>query len=492
VTAIESSELDQSGLGLRQYLDVLRRRKWIVLAVVAVAVAAAAVLSFLQDSTYEAEMKVVVGQEGTLIQTEVLGSATQTLAATMADLLQSNVVAERVIDQLGLDTTPEKLLDDVGVSINPETAVLNVSVLDTDRGRAREIVATMGTIFQELVRERFGSQQVAEGQTRLSATIWDPAHVNPDRVAPKPIRNMAIAGVLGLLLGVLGAFLRDHFDRVLRTREAVERSFGLPVIGQIPFQRARRRDRDRRAIFWSDFGEGAESFRALRANLQYLAVKRPLRTILVTSASPEQGKTTVAANLGVAIASSGASVAVIEGDLRRPRLDDAFGVVPGAPGLTSVLVGTADPERAVMPIELSSRSDGRLSFLPSGPLPPNPTELLSSMQMRDLLDQLVVSHDYVVVDSPPMLLVADALELARVVDGVILVVRRNHASSDDARELRALVERLDIHLVGVVFTDVEPLGSYGTYGDQPRAEPPRREEPIPEPEARASGVREEF
>jgi capsular exopolysaccharide synthesis family protein len=283
------------------------------------------------------------------------------------------------------------------------------------------------------------------------------------------VRNVAIAAVLGLILGLLAAFLREYFDRGLRSREKVEQAFGLPVIGQVPFEQ-RRRKRNQRAVVWDGFGEIAESYRALRANLQYLAVKRPLRTILVTSASPAQGKTTVTANLALAIARSGASTIALEGDLRRPRLDEAFGVPNDGPGLTSVLVGSAEFDMAVQEVPLpvgrdgSSREVGRLSLLPSGPLPPNPSELLSSMQMRKLLDRLGVSYDYVLIDSPPLLLVADALELARMVDGVVLVVRNNHATTDEARELRALVERLDIHLVGAVFSDIAPLGSYGTYG----------------------------
>jgi tyrosine-protein kinase len=327
-------------------------------------------------------------------------------------------------------------------------------------------------VFAQLVKDRFGRGVAATATSPasppLTVTIFDPAHVLPDKVSPKPVRNILIAGILGLVLGLLAAFLRDHFDRGLRTREMVERAFGVPVIGQIPF--AKLKKKDRRVVFWQGFGEVAESFRALRANLQYLAVKRPLRTILITSASPQQGKTTVAANLALAIARSGATTIVLEGDLRRPRLDDAFDTSPHGPGLTSVLVGALEPDEVIVDVSMpvvplpeggtGGERQGRLSFLPSGPQPPNPSELLSSLQMTKLLDRLALSYDYVVIDSPPVLLVADALELARMVDGVIIVVRRNSASTDEARELRALVERLGINLLGVVFTDVAPAGLY--------------------------------
>jgi receptor protein-tyrosine kinase len=270
----------------------------------------------------------------------------------------------------------------------------------------------------------------------------------------------------------------------------VEQEFGVPVIGQIPF--AKLRKRDRRVVFWQGFGEVAESFRALRANLQYLGVQRPLRTILITSASPQQGKTTVSANLALAIARSGATTIVLEGDLRRPRLDDAFDTLANGVGLTSVLVGAVDVDEAIVDVAMPLSSDapshgereGRLSFLPSGPQPPNPSELLSSVPMTKLLDRLALEYDYVLIDSPPVLVVSDALELARHVDGVLLVVRRNHASRDEARELRALVERLGINLLGVVFTDVAPAGiHYGGYRDKMETTAGKRDERPLEPVA---------
>lgn len=475
----EASETQQTGLGLRHQLDVVRRRKWIVVSVLAVAVGAAALFSTIQRPTYRAESKILIGQGDALPSPTSAGQITQTYTATMADLLRSNDLAGRVIARLRLDKTPEDLLKEVSVSINPQTSVIKVSVDDHSAALARKINAAIGAVFSQLVKERLGKGTPAVAGAPaippVTATIWDPAHILPGKVAPQPVRNVLIAGILGLILGLVTAFLRDHFDRGLRTREMVEQEFGVPVIGQIPF--AKLRKKDRRVVFWQGFGEVAESFRALRANLQYLGVQRPLRTILITSASPQQGKTTVSANLALAIARSGATTIVLEGDLRRPRLDHAFDTPSNGAGLTSVLVGAVDIDEAIvdvaMPSALSSEAtthserEGRLSFLPSGPQPPNPSELLSSIPMTKLLDRLALAYDYVLIDSPPVLVVADALEVARQVDGVLLVVRRNHASRDEARELRALVERLGINLLGVVFTDVAPAGvHYGGYRDK--------------------------
>jgi capsular exopolysaccharide synthesis family protein len=464
---MSAPESDQAAApGLRHYADVVRRRKWLIALVTAIAAAAALAVSMLQPEIHRATTKIVIGQGNSLFQPQ-FGNAFQPFTATARELVESNVVADAVIDELGLERSPEQLLSDVSVSINPETAVLAIEVRDEDAEQARAIAQALGEEFSALFNDQFGGN-AAGGSEPLTATVWDPARIDPTPVSPRPVRNVAVALVLGLVLGLVAAFLREHFDRALRTREEVERAFGLPVIGQVPFGK-KRRDAER-AIYWNSFGEGAEAFRALRANLQYLAVKRPLRTILVASASPEQGKTTVTANLAVAIARSGATAVAVEGDLRRPRLDEALGAPVTGTGLTSVLVGSSDLDAAVVTVPLPD-DEGEVAVLPSGPLPPNPSELLSSMQMSTLLEQLAGTYDFVLVDSPPLLLVSDALELARIVDGVVLVVRRNHATTDEARELRALVERLGVQLVGVVLADVEKLGTYGTYGDRVEGPP---------------------
>jgi capsular exopolysaccharide synthesis family protein len=482
---IDASPTDTSGnspgLGLRHYLDVIGRRKLTVVSVLALCLGAAAAYSLLQSSTYRATTKIVIGQ-GQGLFSPTLANAFQPFSTTMSDLLKSNVVARKVIANLGLRESEESLLHKITVSIKPESSALTVSVKDHNRFRARRIAENVGTVFSALVRERFGTATpVGAGQPSLpplTATIWDPAHIDPERVSPRPTRDLAVAGVLGLILGLLAGFLRDHFDRALRSREAIEEGFGVPVIGQIPLEvRGHRPGTFRSSLF----GQTGEAYRAVRANLQYLAVQRPLRTILITSPAPQQGKTTVTANLAFAIARSGASTVAVEADLRRPRLTEYFGLDGQQPGLTSVLVGEAELSDATRPVpllaaegmETDEPADGQLAFVPSGPLPPNPSELLSSKQMSTLLERLMKTYDHVLIDSPPLLLVADALELARVVDGVVMVVRQDRTTKDEAREIRALIERLDIHLVGTVVTGAPAISAY--YGEYaPRRAPTRR------------------
>jgi capsular exopolysaccharide synthesis family protein len=477
-------------IGLHYYLDVVWRRKLIILTVFVLAVGAALLRSLSQQPTYRAQTTIVVGQAGGLVQPQN-ANAIQPFSATMKELLTSTIVARGVIQSLGLRTTPESLLGKVSVSANPQSAALKVSVVDTSAKGAEAIARQIGREFSRLVVRRFrsGASKASSRDTPpLTAVVWDPAHILPGKLSPTPARDAVIAGVLGGILGLLAAFLRDQFGRTLRTREEIEDAFRAPVIGQIPT--VARRQRSRRPVLWGERREFVEAFGTLRANLQYLGVSQPVGKVLVTSPSPQVGKTTVSGYLAAAIAESDSSVVIVETDLRRPQLEQFFGVPVGSKGLTGVLAGSAKVERAVKHVATSPAARGgrstkqRIAFLPSGAIPPNPAELVSSARMRQLLDQLALEYECVVLDSPPLLPMADALELARLVDGVILVVRSKRTTREEAREVRALVERLGIRLLGVVITDVATKTHYGVYGPArrrserwPRRRAPGRREP---------------
>jgi tyrosine-protein kinase len=455
-------DTEGAGVGLRQYLEVVRRRKLIVISMLALSLGAASALTLATTSLYQAQTTIVVGQ-GTCIVQPQNSSAIQPFSQTATELIQSTIVAREVIRDLKLDMTPQQLLSGVSVSFNSESAAVKASVVNHDPRLAQAIASRLGVNFARLVTQRLGKGTASTPPLR--ACVWDPAHVLPGRVQPKPKQNLLVAGVLGLILGLLAAFLRDYFDRTLRSVEEIERAFGVPVIGQIPTVKPGNRG-ERSRILWEENGDFAESFRGLRANLEYLAVQWPLKTILVSSPAANQGKTTVCANLATAIAQSAKSVVLIEADLRRPRLGETFGLPRLRPGLTSVLVGHSQLGKATTEIALPpspGQSRGHqfsITVLPSGPLPPNPSELVGSPRMRRLVDGLADLYDTVILDSPPLLPVADSLALAKLVDGVIIVVRAKNATRDDARAVRSLADRLGIHVIGVVVTDVPRRDHY--------------------------------
>jgi Mrp family chromosome partitioning ATPase/capsular polysaccharide biosynthesis protein len=497
-------QAERAGPGLGHYIEVIYRRRWIVLGIVATAIAVAALVSHLQQPVYQAQEKIVIGQGNTLFQPQN-GNVIQPFTATMANLLTSDIVARDVISTLGLPTSPSSLLKKVSVSTNPQTAVLQVSVDDQNADRARRIASAFGDAFARLVQLRFGGGG-RQAQPPITAIVFDPAHIVPGRIAPKPAQNIAIAAALGLVLGLLAAFLAEHFDRTIRTREAFEATFRLPVIGQVPRQ-PRRGSNDAAALYGAR-AEASEAYRALRARLNSLSAERNLRTLVVTSPTDGQGKEMVAANLARALTSAGASTLLIEGDLRHPRLDTAFG--RRSPGLTDVLAGRSPFEDAVRTIvgspapaptdvptpvpkvqqqrparspsastaappsarrrrssaarKVSAPStvlNARFDFLPSGHAPPDPADLLSGKPIMTLMAKTADSYDHVLVDATPLLSFADALELANVADGVVLVARQNRATEAEAKAVGDLLAGLDARAVGVVVTDTNPRGRYG-------------------------------
>jgi non-specific protein-tyrosine kinase len=209
--------------------------------------------------------------------------------------------------------------------------------------------------------------------------------------------------------------------------------------------------------------QAAEAYRALRVNIQFASPDHPLRTILATSAGPDDGKSTTLANLAAALAETGAPTLLVDADLRRPSLHTIFGL-PNDSGLTSLmLAGAAAPTAEALPIQQTSVPNLRL--LPSGPLPPNPAELLASRRMADLLALLAEQATYVLFDTPPVLAVADATVLASRVDGVLLVVRAGKTRRDLALKARKTLEQVKANLIGAVLTDA-PMdnAAYGYYG----------------------------
>jgi capsular exopolysaccharide synthesis family protein len=203
----------------------------------------------------------------------------------------------------------------------------------------------------------------------------------------------------------------------------------------------------------------AEAYRHLQTNLQFLDVDSPPRVLMVSSAVPAEGKTTVAVNLALALADAGQRVVVIEADLRRPRVTAYLGLVGGV-GLTNVLTGRAQVEEVEQAYE-----DGDLVVIGAGPTAPNPAQLLASGTMAALLAKLRASYDYVILDAPPLLPVADATGLAVLADGVLLSVRHGSTTKDQLRQARATLERVGARIVGTVLNLVPPRDEVsGTYG----------------------------
>ncbi len=313
----------------------------------------------------------------------------------------------------------------------------------------------INTLKQELEQVRStgaGAQDVAQ--------LVTPAAIPSDPVSPRPLRNAGVALALGLLVGVVTAAVAEALDDSVKSKAEFERiSPSLPVLGMIPVVRDWRRMGEATLVSLSQpKSAAAESYRTLRTAVQAVALDRPIRALQITSSTAGEGKTTTVVNLAVALAKGGQRVVVVCCDLRRPRVHDFFGVTNQV-GFTSVVLGKVPLTGALQEV----RDQPRLHVLASGPLPPNPSELLSSRRVSEVLTTLQVDADIVLIDSPPVLPVTDALVLSRHVDATLLVCCLRVATHREVARSVELLGQVGAPLLGAVIGGVteESQDAYG-------------------------------
>ena len=337
---------------MQTYVRFLKRNLWLIALVVASALAATAFVTFRQDSVYRATMKVVVAQGGGTSQPDI---GSQKLSQTMTNLLESDVVAADVIQRLDLDTTPQELRKDLNVSFKPDSSVLDVTFDSTDKQGSVVVLREFSRAFQQLVDTKLG---VRSGRGALGdqgalpvivATVFDPPHLEPDRVSPRPARTLAFAGVIGLAVGLILAFARESLRAGIRDRGEAEKVFGAPVLGMLPKGSVGKPPPE---VDGRPNRELVDAMRVLSANLQYSEAATRGPTVLVTSAQTSEGKTTVAANLAVELAMSGKSVICVDADTRRPRLHTLLRLNDSQHGLMEVIAGEVELDEALQTVSL--------------------------------------------------------------------------------------------------------------------------------------------
>ena len=302
---------------------------------------------------------------------------------------------------------------------------------------------------------------------RGEAELIDEATTPRDPVSPRPVRDTATGVGVGLLLGIGLALLREHAQNRIRSLEEIERLTSLPILAQLPFDEASTSEPAEVAVLTRPLSPLAEGVRSLRTSIRYLGADGPVKVLLVTSALPGEGKSLVAANLAAAHARAGHRTVLVSADLRRPGASRMFGVAASAPGLTNVVVQSFPADAADGDATLASNGPGTevartataatvatshrlLRYLPSGPTPPNPAELLGSRRMLEVVEELAASADVVVVDTPPLLPVTDAAVLAAKADGVLLVAAVGETRRDALNRAKAVLDGTKARVLGVV------------------------------------------
>jgi succinoglycan biosynthesis transport protein ExoP len=508
------------GAALRRYLDMVRRRKWVI-ALTAVLLPAAAVAASLtlQEPRYEGVAKVALSRAN--LANQLTGTTDSSFGfgefdrflRTQAELARSPAVVSAVVEASGSDTlTVDGFLEDSVVEPQQDADLLRFRVLSAPAASARRLAddyarqyvayrRTLDTVAVERARRSVqrtlaqlddqgpgarDSELVSrlrekeEDLATFAALQTSNANIVPslpkaEQVQPKPVRNGVLGLVLGLGLGVGLALLADALDTRIRSASEVATVLGLPILARLPAPSRQLASGDNLVMQVEPNSPAAESVRILRTSLTLLNYQKPYRIIMVTSAMPGEGKSTTVANLGIALARSGRRVAIIDLDLRRPRLarlfdlDNSRGITSLRPGVedlgdvaTLVPLGTeAESAEETSDTNGGRHADGLLAVVPSGPRHPHPAEFIMSETFVSTLESLVRDVDAVILDCPPLLELSDTLALSDRVDGVLVIARLGAVRRPALWELRNILDRLPTDKLGVALTGAEADRGYG-------------------------------
>lgn len=510
---------------LRHYFSLFRKWLWLIILGTVVVGGAAYLINRASTPIYRSTITLLVNQaSGSSLTTDYTSVITsQQLAKTYGELLKKRPTLEAVIKNLNLNIAPERLAGQIQVTQVTNTTLITVSVEDPDPARAAALANEIGKVFvqqvQNMQQSRFSSSednltqqlqvlkdQIAStqqslgaarlaspaqpdevtrlesalvqyqnsyanllksyedlrlAQTRLtdSVTIAETAIVPGAPVRPQTITNTLLAAVVGALLAAGAAFLIEYLDDTVKGPDDIN-TLGLPNLGLIARLGPKSND-DRLVVVSDPRSPSAEAFRALRTNIQFASVDRPLHVLLVTSAGPSEGKSTIAANLSAALAQAGKRVALLDADLRRPSQHRIF-KMPNQSGLTHSLI----QDKFALNGLLRPTPVDDLRIMVSGDLPPNPAELLGSNRVGRLLDELKNEVDIVIVDTPPCLVVTDAVALSKRADGVLVVVETGKTRRSALEQSVKTLQQVDANVLGVVLNKYSSKSSGGYYNYQ--------------------------
>ncbi len=496
---------------LKKYLQILVKWWWLIAACVAVAGVASYLGTRSTPRTYSSRTTLMVGQaQQNPNPTQSDFYTAQALAQSYIDLARREPVLQAALDTLGLNWDWVVLQNMVTTRMVPGTQLIEVAVLDTDPKRAQTLAAEIahqliqqspaGTdpardaqrefiltqiddlktniqksqaeIHQldDVIAKANSARVIQDARSRQAAlqaqvstwqttynqlltnlqqgttnflSVVEPAQLPTAPVGPSTLTNVLLAAVIGATLAVGAAFVLNYLDDSIHSADEVREIMGLPTLGTVAHIPGETNES--RLVASQPRSPIAESYRVLRTNLQFSTVDRHLCSVMISSASPDEGKSLMSANLAIVMAQAGKRVILIDADMRRPSLHRIFGLTNGQ-GLSTALLEGGEYVNATLqkgPVEA-------LQILPAGPLPPNPTELLGSRRMQDVMKLLCEQADFVILDSPPVLAVADASVLAAFVDGTLLVVDAGRTRRGRAERCHQALVAVGANILGVI------------------------------------------
>jgi succinoglycan biosynthesis transport protein ExoP len=433
-------------MSVDQFLRTLWRRKLTVLMTVLIATTTTYVLARSAPKVYAATATLFVGDRKAALDNYQALQSAQSLTKTYAELIQSRNVADRVASSLGRGQQGGDLLEDVTFTPISETQLLSITA---EAGGPRDAAVLANQYARTFIDY---AQTNLATQTKSEISLVDPAQPPAGAIRPRPALYSAVALLVGLFLGCGLALLRDQFDRGVGEDDELSRVLGAPVLARIPSASARRLEGAREEQF-------LEAFRILRVNLTYAAPTRRVRSVLITSAEPGEGKTTTALALARVMAEQGQHVLIIEGDLRRPSLAQALDVGSDRAGLAQYLAGDERLADVAYPTSIPN-----VSVMPAGTHAPAPSALLQPERLQRLMDEAMEWAEFLIVDSPPLSAGADASLLGHAAGDVLFLVNAQRTRRGKAVAAVSQLRQAGARITGVILNGVHETADYGGYG----------------------------
>lgn len=474
--------MEEQELDVRRYWETILQWWWFILLAVVVGAGSGYVFSRVQEPLYEATTKLMIQESSYSPLTRLSDmEVSQRLANTYSEMVKTSPVLQEIITELQLDISLERLKGNIDTEVLRNTQLLRISVTSNDPAEAQRIANTLTEVFirqsqerrvGEVTRLRSALSAAGISQTtellreQIYATgnivIVEPARLPQDPVSPRTTRNVILALLLGAIVGIIGSFFLEYLREGVRTPEHLRR-LGLTALGIVPWLQGG--DSTEKIMMIPAKYPGsltAEAFRVLRQNLYFCLADKPNRVLMVTSALKGEGKSFICSNLAATFAQGGKRVLLIDADLRKGNLCRELGLSPERGlGLSDLL---ANHQGGWQPLVLDTEVEG-LHLLPAGSRPPNPVELLGSKKMSNLMAELAKHYEVIIVDSPPVLGLADTLALAPLAGGVILVA---NVEKLKPREVESTIDSLKkggSSILGAVINkaDVKRRGYYYSY-----------------------------
>lgn len=445
---------------LRDFVDTLRRR-WLTIVIFTVSgLAAAALLAAMATPIYQASTRVFVSTQSVASAIEAFqgSSYTEARMQSYVEVATDQLVLDRVVRELDLDESSGDLAETVSARVVPNTVLIEIRATSESAEEAADISNSVARNLREVVIGEL-EEQVGGDSALVNLTLVKRATAEDSPFSPSIPLYLFVGGVLGFIVGLAVGFTRQALDTRVHSERDVVASTDHPILAGFVFDPTATKQP--LTVHTGPQSSRAEAFRSLRTNLQFIKVDSRCRAFVVTSSLASEGKTTTAANLAIAVSEAGKRTLLIDGDLRRPRVAE-YMAIEGAVGLSDTLIGNIPLDDVMQ----EWGDSGNLFVLPAGTRPPNPSELLGSNWMEELIGVLRGQFDQIIIDAPPLLPVTDAAVLSRITDGAIVVCAAGRTRTTQLKHALTALENIDARVLGLVMNMLPSRGpdSYGTYG----------------------------